>query len=564
MTEDRKASKPWDFSPVQRLINDLPATPQPHRGSPSCKNQTLPTPASSVAPVRHGIGDLTPVFSLLDKFNTEAPAFRELDRLPLPSWSGRADLVDREAYASDGAASVRTFNRSKTPRKVLWESSEDEQIFGSFESDTDFKNTQKPKAKKGKKKKIQTPKLASRQAVSDGEAMKPTYKVKRRPVLPAVKAASHQITSQNKNQISDTRAAGSNDSLIPEAPIPALSGSGANNKLTVRFRSKSASNLTINTPFKQVASNPSTILVDSWIQRDRVERDLAFRLKLIQSFPEDRLTLSQTVAFKQVSGSNSIHVFIDFSNIWIGYMVHLQRLMGLPKHARLKPDQRNLSFESLVFLLERGRHAEKRILAGSWPWLPAFDTAKAIGYDSNILEKVQKNRSLTDEQRRTQHATSRKSGDFSSGSTTLQPNVLTQVGSSRHSIGPGIPIPSKVPSAQQLPAMPLLASSPEKWVEQGVDELLQLKMSHSLLDYDEPSIIVLATGDGAEAEYSDGFARMLERVLNRGWKVELVSWKHCVNSVYSKRSWLERWPPGQFRFIALEPYAEFLLECAQD
>jgi hypothetical protein len=103
----------------------------------------------------------------------------------------------------------------------------------------------------------------------------------------------------------------------------------------------------------------------------------------------------------------------------------------------------------------------------------------------------------------------------------------------------------------------LYGTSPEKWVEQGVDEILQLKMLESLLDYRTPSTIVLATGDGAKAEYSDGFTKVLERALILGWNVELASWASSLNSVY--KGFIERWD-GQFRFVPLEGFAEYMLE----
>jgi hypothetical protein len=567
-------TKPWDFSRVQQLINEVPPTLELQRDSPSRSVETPPPPASSSLPMRYGIGDLTPVYALLDSYNTEAPTFRELERLPPPSWKSRAEFLDRDAYASDGAASSRVYHKWKPLRSTLWESSDDEKVIDSLGSDSDVKEVMTPKtARKAKKKKAKKQIPATRQAVSDGEAIKPQLKILRR-AMPAAKAANHHVTSSSMQAMTIESHTTVQQNIFTKAvkfesphatPAVATITPGVDNsgRLTQRRRSKSATDITSITPTKQRASALSTSLVDSWIQRDRVERDLAFRLQLIQSFPEDRLSLSKTVAFKQGTGINSIHVFIDFSNIWIGYMVHLQRLMGLPKTSRLKPQQRNLSFESLVFLLERGRSTEKRILAGSWPWLPAFDTAKAIGYDSNILEKVLKNRALTDEQRRTQHVTYRKSAEFSSQTVESQ-NITSTSATFQQSTGSGMMTPSKVPLKSQTQNTSIFSSSPEKWVEQGVDELLQLKISHSLLDYNTPSTIVLATGDGAEAEYSDGFAAMIERVMNRGWKVELVSWKHCVNSIYSKRSWLERWPAGQFRFIALEPFAEYLLECAQE
>ena len=95
--------------------------------------------------------------------------------------------------------------------------------------------------------------------------------------------------------------------------------------------------------------------------------------------------------------------------------------------------------------------------------------------------------------------------------------------------------------------------------EQAVDEILHLKILESLIDYsDKPSTIVLATGDAAVAEYSDGFMKMVERALAKGWMVELVSFKLNTSSLYKRREFRTKW--GQmFRWIQLDDYAEMLI-----
>lgn len=102
-----------------------------------------------------------------------------------------------------------------------------------------------------------------------------------------------------------------------------------------------------------------------------------------------------------------------------------------------------------------------------------------------------------------------------------------------------------------------------KWSEQAVDEILHLKMSHSILDSDKPSTIVLATGDAAEAEYSDGFLRMVERALNKGWMVELVSFKLNTSSLYRRQEFRNKWG-RQFKWIQLDDFVESLFDVESD
>ena len=95
-------------------------------------------------------------------------------------------------------------------------------------------------------------------------------------------------------------------------------------------------------------------------------------------------------------------------------------------------------------------------------------------------------------------------------------------------------------------------------VEQGVDELLHLKIAQSLIDTDPPSTIVLASGDAAEAEFSDGFLKMITRALQRGWKVELAAFRSNLSSAYRKKAWTKRWH-SRFRIIELDDYLPTLL-----
>ena len=91
-----------------------------------------------------------------------------------------------------------------------------------------------------------------------------------------------------------------------------------------------------------------------------------------------------------------------------------------------------------------------------------------------------------------------------------------------------------------------------------MDEILHLKMLESVVDEVTPSTIVLATGDAAEAEYSAGFLKMVERALEKGWKVELVSFKHNISGAYKRKEFRGKWH-NQFKIIVLDEYVEQLL-----
>lgn len=79
--------------------------------------------------------------------------------------------------------------------------------------------------------------------------------------------------------------------------------------------------------------------------------------------------------------------------------------------------------------------------------------------------------------------------------------------------------------------------------EQGVDQLLQTQMLRDAVDYNgDPGIAVLLTGDGS------GFHADLERMHRKGWRIEVLSWRHSCN--------LREWAESVGLFIALDDYYE--------
>ena len=255
------------------------------------------------------------------------------------------------------------------------------------------------------------------------------------------------------------------------------------------------------------------------------QRKQALIFKLREKCPEENRFLKNKgliiPEFTRLNSSNiGVHVFIDISNISIGFHDCLKVSRDIPRDTRVKRIPMN--FHNFSLVLERGRPAAKRVLVGS-DSNPATDQAKALGYETNILERVHKARELTPRQKK---YNSRSAGETSGSETNT-----------------GI-TPRRA----------------EKWVEQAVDEILHLKILESLIDYsDKPSTIVLATGDAAEAEYSGGFLRMVERALEKGWMVELVSFKLNTSSLYRRKEFRSRWG-AMFKWIQLDEYAEMLID----
>lgn len=293
----------------------------------------------------------------------------------------------------------------------------------------------------------------------------------------------------------------------------------------------------VQTPAAQALSQALTISVQSGFTiRPQTDRHFNLFHKLLDVFPDDRKWLvSPMRMINQDTASEGLHIFVDNSNIMIGFKDML-RHYNIPSH------QFEMSFDSLALLMERRRPVAKRVFAGSHreanplPHVTKLvDTSKAVGYDSVMQEQVlivredsEKKKFFNDVKKLGWHkATQLRSGSGSDSETGPAP-------------------PPKTPSAP-------------KWVEQGVDEIIHLKMCQSIIDTEVPSTMVLATGDGAVAEMSDGFLAHVERALKKGWKVELISWAQQTNGGYKNRKFRAKWG-AQFQIIELDGFLEDLID----
>ena len=89
--------------------------------------------------------------------------------------------------------------------------------------------------------------------------------------------------------------------------------------------------------------------------------------------------------------------------------------------------------------------------------------------------------------------------------------------------------------------------------EQGVDEALQVAMLSDALDYNgDPGIAVLLTGDGSGFTEGRGFHAHLERMHRKGWRIEVLSWRHSC-----KRA-MREWAETNGTFVALDDYYEHI------
>lgn len=266
--------------------------------------------------------------------------------------------------------------------------------------------------------------------------------------------------------------------------------------------------------------------IDPLYRVDRNTQLNILKAKLDERFAEDSALRSHP----QIPQSQEpIHVFIDLSNIVIGYYDCMKAKRGVSNNYRVQAPP--FFFEAFSLVLERYRPCAKRAVVGSLK--PAtqhpdyMKEAQLCGYDMNILQRV----------------TGPKPKASNPHITKMPMPASGALDEESDDYGPWCP-PIQV-------AM--------KHREQGVDEILHLKMVQSILDAPRPGTMVLATGDAAEAEFSDGFLSNVERALERGWNVELVGWRRNISGAWRNEAFQAKWAVGQFRLIELDDFAEELL-----
>lgn len=604
------SDKPWDFSQVLGLVNSLQSKNVDYVHSGTQRNDQecgISNGAESEA-LSRGLGDFTRVFQYLG-----TPVEQELSALAVqtPPNSTSFSQFTNDEYVSDGATySKLDIGQSKAVR-FDEQTSNEEQVTVDAVSDSSLQPDTPTLTKKQRKKQRQRERRAKEAALAEERAAgkrvtcisESEAEITRK--TPARKASEHVITptSQSRYNLRQRDAFGKAITAMPDEgfedavsnavrkvqsakkasprnvaanstepavsapdvapsiwdeafttgfsePERLMSSSNPNHGFTGLFpasvqppansAAKRASARHQATPSRLANTTNKASVIQPMVIRSGEDRHWALLMKLIRDFYEDRRHL---IAPMNLTTHNNdpkgIHVFVDASNIFIGFTEQLKLARGMHPHQHVPAV--DLSFDALALLVERRRPVAKRVLVGSTPHLPAFDKAKAVGYECNILEKVYKARELTE---RKLFFRELDRGMYRNRVRAPPAHNIATLNGNGNGSG-------SETSAPQY--------DPPRMIEQGVDEILHLKILESIVDTDEPGTMVLATGDAAQAEYSDGFMRMAERALKKGWTVELVSWSKNISALYTKRAWTEAWG-DRFKIIYLDDYAEELLD----
>lgn len=213
-----------------------------------------------------------------------------------------------------------------------------------------------------------------------------------------------------------------------------------------------------------------------------------------------------------------------------------------------------MSHAALALILERGRPVTRRVLVTSSPLYQPVDSAEQLGYEASILRRVP---DLGDGPDR--HPSS-SSGDQS---RPQPPSHTPSHGYTRNRKlhMHGHTHKSSVTNATSESEPSSGANGGRiRYREQGVDELLQLKLHQAIADADpvpRNATIVLATGDGNVGQFNeDGFLGCVRTALKKGWKVELYAWEGSLS-----KAWMREFGSND-RFVihALDRFAMDLLE----
>ncbi|KAJ4474505.1 hypothetical protein J3R30DRAFT_3295438 [Lentinula aciculospora] len=355
----------------------------------------------------------------------------------------------------------------------------------------------------------------------------------------------------------------------------------------------------------------------------RVQQLRQLGKKLEALFPEDREYLKKNTSKNVVLGGfvdtrgdppkktvkndeRLIHVFVDHSNILIGLLNYLRRYPRQHPHSSPytssspypKPPK-HLSHSALSLILERGRPVTRRILVTSSPLYQPMDGAESLGFEVRIFARVPDTGEGMDREKSNNFGNgkqnyhkkskiekkkvhSRKMSGNSSAES--EQNVITGgispgfMRNSAHLYSYSLPTshtstppPFLNPNATSSLAPPaVITPSPAqqqriRYREQGVDELLQLKLHQVLASIEGPppkgSTIILATGDGNVGQFNeDGFLGGVRTALRRGWKVELYAWEGGLSRAW-KREFGEGNDDGpRFKVVGIEQFGSELVE----
>ena len=228
-----------------------------------------------------------------------------------------------------------------------------------------------------------------------------------------------------------------------------------------------------------------------------------------------------------------------------------------------------MSHAALALILERGRSVTRRVLVASSPLYQPVEPATQLGYEVHVYARVPDSGDAPDRVSSQHHRRSRGRSGGSGSSWNPAKDAARRSSSgialTTDSSEPGTSSGSAPSSANHPRAaqVSLASGGRVRYREQGVDELLQLKLLQVVSSVDVPppgSTIVLATGDGNVSQFNEeGFRGCVRTALKKGWRVELYAWEAGLS-----RTWVHEFAEGpwasRFRIIPIDGFGGDLLD----
>lgn len=234
---------------------------------------------------------------------------------------------------------------------------------------------------------------------------------------------------------------------------------------------------------------------------------------------------------------------------------------------RMSRKAKQMSHAALALILERGRPVTRRVMATSSPLYQPVDAAEQLGYEAHVLQRVP---DAGDGADRPYVSNSSSSADTSHQILTKNRKMHARGhsrGSSWGAAGASVAGPSGLGRNGTSPVsdsnVHASGSTPparRRLREQGVDELLQLKLHQALASTDvvpSNATIVLATGDGNVGQFNEeGFLGCVRLALKKGWRVELYAWEGGLSKTWKREFGANK----RFEVYMLDRFAVDLLD----
>jgi hypothetical protein len=207
-----------------------------------------------------------------------------------------------------------------------------------------------------------------------------------------------------------------------------------------------------------------------------------------------------------------------------------------------------LNIPIMSLLMTRGRRIAKdgMHLVASSPLDQSLDTAVKLGWRCCVLKRVAVD-SITSSESEGERV-GKKAGKNSRKSLVIpQPSASETDEATRTTDAEEI----------ELPNLNDPSITSRRMREQAVDELLHLQILQTLLWAPRAGTLILGTGDAKGGQFNDlGFLGCVKMAVEKGWKVELWSWKKGMSRMWREEAKRMGWSRRQFRIWDFDEWVE--------